>query len=984
MAIEICDKRGVARRGVIAVLIAAAFSLISVPSEALAQSWQPLVNRGPFRPGVPLLLTDGSVMVHNILSSAWWKLTPDIHGDYVRGTWTQIASLPAGYGPLAFASAVLVDGRVFVMGGEYNFSPFVQIMTNLGAIYDPALNVWTPIAAPPGWLQIGDAQCTVLPDGRVMLASPTNTDTAILDPVTLTWTLVGIGKIDRHDEEGWTLLPDGTILTVDSIAAPHAERFIPSLGTWISAGDTPTLLTAGQEMGPAVLRPDGTVFATGATGHTAIYTPGAGLTDTGTWTAGPDFPICVGSNCLGQQLGIADGPACLLPNGNVLMGASPALTFPTQFFEFDGTRLNPVPATFFSIANPSFVGNMLMLPSGQVLYTDRHIDINIYTPVGVPQDSWRPAISHAPAAVDPGQTFFVSGTQFNGLSQASVYGDDLTNATNYPLARITNIATGHVFYARTSNHSTRAVATGPATVFTNVTVPLNIEPGPSLLEIVANGIASFPAAIFVGGGNTTPSIQSLAPNAAEADLPAFTLTVNGVKFQPGDVVTWTTAGSPASQTTTLTTTFVSGNQLTAGVPASLVASRGAAFVQVLRADGTVSNVMNFAITTDVPLIQSLAPGNALAGTAGFTLTVNGARFRSGDIVNWTFGAVTTPLPTTFVSTGQVTAGVSPDLILNGGGGCAGGDLGGCTASASITISRANGRVSVPATFTIVSALPLSGISTMFPSQVSAGTPSFTLVLTGFFFAPDSTVIWRVPGGTSVSLTTTLVSLNTLTAVVPASLVAAEGQAGVFVNTPGAGVSINPFPFTITPPPLLPPASLTSISPTTVLAGTPFTMTLKGANFFDGAQVAIEGALVAATVISPTQMSANIPGSAIPLAGGYVVKVVNPRALASGGLSLSVQNPVPRISSLSPDTVTVSSGTFTLTIDGTNFVPSSVARWNGAALATTYVSPTQLQATISSTLLNPSSPDDKNNHPTITVQNPTPGGGGSNGVNLTVN
>jgi hypothetical protein len=37
---------------------------------------------------------------------------PDIHGSYVNGTWSPIASMPAGYGPLYFGSAVLPDGRV--------------------------------------------------------------------------------------------------------------------------------------------------------------------------------------------------------------------------------------------------------------------------------------------------------------------------------------------------------------------------------------------------------------------------------------------------------------------------------------------------------------------------------------------------------------------------------------------------------------------------------------------------------------------------------------------------------------------------------------------------------------------------------------------------------------------------------------------------------------------------------------------------------
>src|SRR3569832_507101 len=133
---------------------------------------------------------------------------------------------------------------------------------------------------------------------------------AMLDPTTLTWSAGSVsGKEADSDEENWTLMPDGTMLTVVVVSTPNAEKYVIADDNWVSAGATPAAMTSsglGYEMGPAVLRFDGTVMAFGANSHTAIYHPAATPTDPGSWTAGPEM----------TGLGIADGPACLLPNGN--------------------------------------------------------------------------------------------------------------------------------------------------------------------------------------------------------------------------------------------------------------------------------------------------------------------------------------------------------------------------------------------------------------------------------------------------------------------------------------------------------------------------------------------------------------------------------------------------------------------------------------------------------------------------------------------
>jgi len=473
----------------------ALLAILAWGTAAPAQTWTPLTHQPSFQASTSLLLTDGSVMVHVYGARQWWKLTPDNTGSYVNGTWSQLASLASNYAPLYYASAVLPDGRVIVEGGEYNF--LQGVWTTLGAIYDPQTNVWTPVSPPSGWGTIGDAQSVVLPNGTFMMANCCTTQQALFDASTLTWTSTGTGKADINDEEGWTLMPNGLVLTVDAnnvTDLTHSERYSPKLGKWASAGSTVVKLpdtnsngSGSHELGPAVLRPDGTVFATGATGHTAIYTPAA--SGPGSWVAGPDFP---GGNDIG------DGPASLLPSGNVLCATSPGIFQPpVHFYEFDGTNLTSVPATPNSPGDTSFQGRMLLLPTGQVLYTDGTSDVEIYTAGGTSNPAWAPRVKTVPSTLTRGSTYVVSGAQFNGLSQGAAYGDDAQSATNYPLVRITNQSTGHVFYARTHDHSTMAVATGKAHVSTNFDVPATMETGTASLSVVANGLASNPVTVTI-------------------------------------------------------------------------------------------------------------------------------------------------------------------------------------------------------------------------------------------------------------------------------------------------------------------------------------------------------------------------------------------------------------------------------------------------------------------------------------------------------
>jgi len=460
--------------------------------------FQKIKNQPPTGILITFLMTDGSVLAQSSSNwRQWYRYRPDSSGSYANGSWSNAASLPAGYAPDAFAAATQIDGRFIISGGEYNsYGSFTLQLTNLGAVYDPVADTWTAIGHPHRWHWIGDSPSSVLPDGRYLLGDKLHPWDAALNPKTLKWTeMHDVGKSDFNAEEGWTLLPNGTVLTADVKNAPNSEIYDPSKQTWTSAGSTivdlhspspyKSCLQYGPkskdcylppgEIGPAILRPDGTVFYTGSAsgkygsgvGHTAIYN-----TSNGKWSVGPDFP---NGDSAGDSWGV------LLPNGNALIFGSSGM-----MYEFNGS-------TWSQDGYAS--GSPLLLPTGQVLMVG--YSVVLFTPTGSPKSSWAPAIASVSSRLTPGKTYKITGTQFNGLSQAMSFGDEYQNPTNYPLVRITNNSTKHVFYARTHDHSTMGVATGSQSVSTNFDVPKTIDKGKSTLVVVANGIASKPVNVTI-------------------------------------------------------------------------------------------------------------------------------------------------------------------------------------------------------------------------------------------------------------------------------------------------------------------------------------------------------------------------------------------------------------------------------------------------------------------------------------------------------
>jgi hypothetical protein len=531
-------------RVIAASCIAIAAMLTTAPPLLAGGTWSTLSSVGvPGTAGLcnPLLLTDGTVLVHDcgnkFLTSDWYLLKPDKKGQYVTGTWSATGSLPSGYGPEYFASAVLPDGRVIAEGGEYNIS-CGKGWTSLGAIYDPLTGSWTAVSPPSGsgWTYtgkcpttklnkiggIGDAPSVVLPNGQFMMGSCCASPAveALFDATTLAWSATTApastcqpaaaaagwclkGKAFQ-EEQGYTLMQNDKVLTISVWDPPKAEAYDQVSGTWSPVAPVPVTLPdtcGGYEIGPALTRHDGTVVAFGGNlcggtaNPTAIYDYASDK-----WTAGKNLPSKCGTGGT-DFCTTADAPAALLPGDNILFAASATdQKPPSHFYEFTSpTAGDKIEKVIDPPSAPTRVAgnyNFLVLPTGEILATNLTHLAEIYTPTGGGISDWKPGITSVPHCLVPGQTYILHGVQLNGRSQGTAYGDDAQGATNYPLVRITHKGSGDVFYARTFDFSTMSIAPGTSS-FTKFTVASDTPVGAAELHIVTNGLRSKGQAVTI-------------------------------------------------------------------------------------------------------------------------------------------------------------------------------------------------------------------------------------------------------------------------------------------------------------------------------------------------------------------------------------------------------------------------------------------------------------------------------------------------------
>jgi len=386
-----------------------------------------------------------------------------------------------------------------------------------------------------------------------------------------------------------------------------------------------------------------------------------------------------GINNSGQVVGYFQSPSNQSPSNHGFLYSSG--TFTT--FDYPGA-----PSTeFLSINDSGTMTGVAVIGGSTVCFV---YSAGVYTPINT--SAYPNYFCNSAAINNSGQIALTLGTRFSGISS---------------LLGLVN--TSGVFTAISVPDSTVDTAAG----LNNLGDVVGLE----------NTGLFYGYAAFASANSGAATLTSLGPNGATVGGPTFTLTVSGTNFVSGATVQWN--GSP------LSTSFVSGTQLTAAVPASLIANVGTASVTVVNPGSIASNALTFSInpvTGGGPAVTSLSPASAIAGGSTLSLTVFGSNFlstggifTSGATVQWNGS----PLLTTFVNAAQLTATVPASLITT-------------TGSASITVQNPGGAVSNSVNFTIAASassvtitspptLPPGAVGTFYSQSLSAlgGTPPYS-------------------------------------------------------------------------------------------------------------------------------------------------------------------------------------------------------------------------------------------------------------------
>jgi hypothetical protein len=309
-------------------------------------------------------------------------------------------------------------------------------------------------------------------------------------------------------------------------------------------------------------------------------------------------------------------------------------------------------------------------------------------------------------------------------------------------------------------------------------------------------------AVAVGSG--APVLSSLSPNSASVGAPGFTLTATGSGFTPGSMLRWNGSDRP--------TTYVSGSQLTAAIPATDLAAAGTAQVTVFVPGGGVSAALPFTVGSASTALLSVS-SQTVTGGSPVSVTLTGG---PGGSTDWLSFASSSAGAASYLQYTYVGNGVT-------------------TRTWTVTTPLAAGtyefRLYLNNSYTIAARSPLitvtqgpnptPSISSLSPNRIAVGSASANVTVTGAGFVSSSIV--KLNGA---ARPTTFLSASQLRVALSGSDLATTGTSQITVVSPapGGGTSA-PLAIDVVPPPTL------TVSATNAAAGTPVTVTLT--NGFGG-------------------------------------------------------------------------------------------------------------------------------------------------------
>lgn len=233
------------------------------------------------------------------------------------------------------------------------------------------------------------------------------------------------------------------------------------------------------------------------------------------------------------------------------------------------------------------------------------------------------------------------------------------------------------------------------------------------------------------------------------------------------------------------------------------------------------------------------------------------------------------------------------------------------------------------------------LSSTYPTSVVATGPTFTLYVYGTAFVSGSTVRWN-----GVPLNTIYTSSSQLKATVPASRITSPGFGAITVSS-GLEIS-NQLNVSVLPTPIT-----SGLSPSSASVGTELlTISVYGSNFRPTSVVLWAGTPLTTGYVSETELTAVVTSPFFEIQDHVSIKVSDTGATSNHQIFEVGGTPTGGLVSVSPSSLPQGSGTISnFMAFGSGFTPSMTVVWNGSTfLPTTFVSPNQLQAEISSTLM----------------------------------